>query len=196
MYTFILLAILAYLLGSVPFGYLIPKLKGIDIRTIGSKATSTTNVSRALGWRWAALSGVLDFLKGVLPTYLAITYLTNPWQIIFVALLPVVGHVFPVWLKFKGGKGAAPYFGACTVLVGVKVFIVFFIVWLLLVAIIRIMSLANLVFPIIFAAYLFLYAPTPYFIYGFISIFLIAFALRENIKRLIAGTEPKIPLKW
>jgi glycerol-3-phosphate acyltransferase PlsY len=196
MYTFILLLIFAYLLGSIPFGFLIPKLKGIDIRTIGSKATSTTNVSRALGWRWAALSGVLDFLKGVLPTYLAITYLTNEWQIILVALMPVLGHIFPIWLKFKGGKGAAPYFGACAVLVGLKIFIIFFIIWLLLVAIIRIMSLANLVFPIIFAVYLFLHAPYAYFVYGFISIFVIAFALRENIKRLMQGVEPKIPLKW
>lgn len=195
MTNFIWLSIFAYLLGSIPFGYIIPKLKGIDIRTIGSKATSTTNVSRALGWRWALLSGALDVIKGVVPALLALKYLTNEWQIIIVCLLPVVGHVFPIWLKFKGGKGAAPFFGATLVLIGPK-FILFFLIWILILVVIKIMSLTNILFPWILAIILFFYAPFTYFIYSVLGAILITLALRENIKRLIQGVEPKVAFKW
>jgi glycerol-3-phosphate acyltransferase PlsY len=195
MTNFILLAILAYLLGSIPFGYIIPKLKGIDIRTIGSKATSTTNVSRALGWRWAILSGALDVIKGVIPAYLALKYLNNDWQIITVCLLPVLGHVFPIWLKFKGGKGAAPFFGATLVLIGPK-FVLFFLIWILILILVRIMSLTNILFPWILAIILFFYFPYTYFVYGILGAILITIALRENIKRLVKGVEPKVAFRW
>lgn len=195
MTNFLLLSILAYLLGSIPFGYIIPKLKGIDIRTIGSKATSTTNVSRALGWRWAILSGALDVIKGVIPAYLAVKYLNNDWQIITVCLLPVLGHVFPIWLKFKGGKGAAPFFGATLVLIGPK-FVLFFLIWILILIIFRIMSLTNILFPWVLAIILFFYFPYVYFVYGVLGAALITLALRENIKRLIKGVEPKVAFRW
>jgi glycerol-3-phosphate acyltransferase PlsY len=195
MINFIILAIVAYLFGSIPFGYIIPKMKGIDIRTIGSKATSTTNVSRALGWRWAVLSGALDVIKGVIPALLAISYLTNEWQIIIVCLMPVVGHVFPVWLKFKGGKGAAPFFGATIVLIG-PIFLLYFLIWILVLVILRIMSLTNILFPWILAILLLLFFPFSYFVYGILGAALITIALRENIKRLIKGVEPKVAFKW
>jgi glycerol-3-phosphate acyltransferase PlsY len=196
MTIFIVLAIASYLLGSIPFGYIIPKLHGVDIRTIGSKATSTTNVSRALGWRWALLSGLLDVVKGFVPAYLAVSLLSNEWQIITVCLLPVVGHVFPVWLKFKGGKGAAPYFGATLVLVGLKFFLLSFLIWILAVLITKIMSLSNIIYPWALAALIYFYFPFYYFIYAVIGAVLITIALRENIVRLIKGVEPKMPFKW
>jgi glycerol-3-phosphate acyltransferase PlsY len=196
MIQFIILSIIAYLFGSIPFGFLIPKVNGVDIRTIGSKATSTTNVSRALGWRWALLTGVLDVVKGFIPAYLAVIFLSNIWMIIFVCLLPTVGHVFPIWLKFKGGKGASTYFGATLALITFKWFILFFLIWLLLVFATRIMSLSNLIFPWFMAVMLGIFFPFPYFIYGVLSAMLITFALRGNISRLLKGTEPKVSFKW
>ncbi len=196
MIQFIILSIIAYLIGSIPFGFLIPKMHGVDIRTIGSKATSTTNVSRALGWRWALLSGVLDVVKGFIPAYLAVIFLSNIWMIVFVCLMPTVGHIFPVWLKFKGGKGASTYFGATIALITIKWFIIFFLIWLLLVFITRIMSLSNVIFPWFMAVMLYIYFPFPYFIYGVLSAMLITFALRGNISRLLNGTEPKVSFKW
>lgn len=196
MINFIPLLIFAYLLGSIPFGFVIPKLKGIDIRTIGSKATSATNVARALGWRWGILSGFLDVLKGVIPAWLALNYLTNEWQIIVVALLPVAGHIFPVWLKFKGGRGAGTFFGATIVLIGLKFFLSFFIIWILILLLTKIMSLTNLIFPWILSILLLIFFPFPYFIYGILGASLITFALRENIKRLRQGVEPRVSFRW
>lgn len=196
MINFLLLSIFAYLFGSISFGFLIAKVGGVDVRTIGSKSTSTTNVSRALGWRWGVLSAILEFSKGVIPAYLALRYLTNEWQIIVVCLLPVLGHVFPIWLKFKGGKGAAPYFGAVSVLIGLKFFLIFFPIWLLILFLTRIMSLTNIVFPWILSIMLLIFFPFSYFIYGVVGAILIMIALRENIKRLRQGVEPKVNFKW
>jgi len=196
MTTFILLSVFAYLLGSVSFGFLIARIRGVDIRTIGSKSTSTTNVSRALGWRWGIVSAVLEFSKGVIPALLALNLLTNEWQIIAVCLLPVLGHVFPVFLKFKGGKGAAPYFGAVAVLIGPIYSLVFAPIWFLILFLTKIMSLTNIIFPWILSVLLLIFFPFSYFIYGIIGAFLITIALRENIKRLMKGTEPKVSFKW
>jgi glycerol-3-phosphate acyltransferase PlsY len=175
---------------------MIAKIRGVDVRTIGSKSTSTTNVSRALGWRWGVVSAILEFSKGVIPALLALYYLTNEWQIIIVCLLPVLGHIFPIWLKFKGGKGAAPFFGAVAVLIGLKFFLIFLIIWLLIVFITRIMSLTNIIFPWILSALLLIFFPFSYFVYGVLGSILIMFALRENIKRLRQGVEPKVSFKW
>ncbi|MCX6097890.1 MAG: glycerol-3-phosphate acyltransferase [Caldiserica bacterium] len=102
--TFIVLAIGAYLLGSIPFGFLVGKWKGVDVLQIGSKSASSTNVSRALGWKWGVVSALLDFSKGFLPAYLATLLLSSQWQVVAVALLPMVGQVLPVFLRFKGRK--------------------------------------------------------------------------------------------
>jgi len=196
MINFIALLVFGYLLGSIPFGFIIPKLKGIDIRKIGSKATSATNVARALGWKWGIFSGVLDVLKGAIPAYLSVIYLTNEWQIISVALIPAVGHIFPVWLKFKGGRGAGTFAGAGAVLIGFKPFFAFFIIWISILLVTKIMSLTNLLFFWISSVLFLIFFPFHYFIYGILGASLITFALRENIKRLRQGVEPKIPFKF
>ena len=107
MIDYFLLIIFGYLLGSIPFGYLISKTKGIDIRKVGSGAIGGTNVTRALGLKYGLLVAILDLLKGAIPVYLAIKFLVSDWQIVTVAISPVLGHIFPVWLGFKGGKGVA-----------------------------------------------------------------------------------------
>ena len=99
--NFIFLIIFGYLLGSIPWGYLISKVKRIDIRKVGSGNIGGTNVIRALGLKWGALVGALDILKGVIPVCLAINLLSFDWQIASVAITPVLGHIFPVWLKFR-----------------------------------------------------------------------------------------------
>src|SRR4030042_4805848 len=104
---FLPLIIFGYLLGSIPSGYLVSKAKGMDIRKIGSGNIGGTNVIRALGFKWGLLVAILDILKGVIPVYLAMRFFFFDWQIALVALTPVLGHIFPVWLKFKGGKGVA-----------------------------------------------------------------------------------------
>lgn len=197
MTNFILLLIFGYFLGSIPTGYLVAKIvKGIDIRKIGSGSTSATNTARVLGWKWGIFVGVFDFLKGVIPAYLALNYLVNPWQVITVALFPVFGHIFPVWLSFQGGRGGATFFGATAVLIGLKFFLSFFVIWIIILVLSRIMSLTNLLFPWILSILVLVFKfPFPYFIFAILGASLITFALRENIKRLKEGREPKIELK-
>jgi len=106
----------------------------------------------------------------------------------------VVGHIFPVWLNFKGGKGVGPFFGATFALVGPKFFLSVFIIWILILFTTKIMSLTNLLFPGILSILLFIFFPFSHFIYGILGVSLITFALRENIKRLKTGVEPKFLL--
>ena len=79
--NYLLLILLGYLLGSIPFGYIFAKIKGVDIKKVGSGNTGATNVSRALGKKWAILVGLLDVLKAAIPVYIAITYLNIDWQL-------------------------------------------------------------------------------------------------------------------
>ena len=200
MTNFISLAIFAYLFGSISWGHLIAKIKKVDLTKIGSGSPTGTNVARALGWRWGMISGILDLLKGVIPTYLALNYLINDWQIVTIAFLPTLGHIFPVFFKFKGGRGASTFFGASLVLFGPKFFFPLFLIWILIFFITRTAGLTNFIFPWIFSTFLYFYWPGhplgPYFIFGISEAILINFALRNNIKRLIRGEEPKTPLKF
>jgi glycerol-3-phosphate acyltransferase PlsY len=101
----------AYLLGSIPFSYLVARGKGIDVRTVGSGNVGATNVMRSAG-RAAGLAAVaLDFLKGSLATWLAFQ-LAGPTIAAVAAVIAVLGHMYPVWLSFKGGKGVATGAGA------------------------------------------------------------------------------------
>lgn len=196
MINLVLLATFAYLLGSIPFGFLIGKIKKVDIREIGSKSTTSTNVSRALGWRWGVISAFLDISKAVIPTLLAKNYLTDIWQVIFVALLPTTGHIFPIWLNFRGGKGAACFYGATLVLTGAKFFLSAFLLWIIILFLFRIMSLTNILFAWILSVLLYLFFHLPYFIYGILGTIIITFAMRENINRLKKRVEPKISFRW
>lgn len=198
--TFLLLLVFAYLMGSIPFGYLIPKMKGIDIRTIGSKATSSTNVSRALGWRWGLVNAFLDVLKSFLPALLAGACLTNQWEVVAVALMPVIGHIFPVWLGFKGGKGGAPFYGALFALVGVKNPLLAFLgiaIFAVILIISKRTSVANLSLPWILSVLIFISTKQiSLTVLSLAGALIIAAALRENIQRLLKGTEPETPFKF
>ncbi len=192
----ILLAILAYLLGSIPSGFIIAKAHGIDIRTIGSKSTTSTNVSRVLGWKWGIVSAFFDVLKGIIAVFLAKKYLEPGYDLILVSLLPVIGHIFPIYLKFKGGKGAATFFGSTAVLIGPKFFLSCFLIWIIALMIFKKTSITNLLFVWILAGLLYVKFAFYYFIYGLLGAIIITFALRENIQRLRQGKEPKTKFKW
>jgi acyl phosphate:glycerol-3-phosphate acyltransferase len=107
----------AYLLGAVPFGLLVGRtLAGLDVRTVGSGNIGATNVARAAGWRLGALVLALDALKGVAPPLAALALPLPPWAPIAAGAAAIAGHVFPVYLRFKGGKGVATALGVFLVL--------------------------------------------------------------------------------
>lgn len=111
----------AYLVGAIPFGFLIGKMRGVDVRTVGSKNIGATNVFRTVGKKWGLLAFALDFLKGYLPT-LAASMVANrisltPHLPLLVGIMCVVGHMLTPYMKFKGGKGVATAFGMLVALV-------------------------------------------------------------------------------
>ncbi len=211
------LAIVAsYLLGSIPFGLLIAKAHGKDLRSIGSGNIGATNVSRALGRKWAYFCFVLDVLKGLVPM-LATLPLAKAvsgqsqgekvillWLWLAVGCAAVLGHIFPVYIKFKGGKGVAtsfgialglwPYFTVCALF--------FAVTWVAVVLTWRYVSLASIVASVVFPLALVLaiiLAPGwefgtlwPVVITAFAIPVMVIMRHRENIKRLLAGTESKI----
>jgi len=192
----IFLIIFGYLLGSIPWGYLISKAKRIDIRKVGSGNIGGTNVLRILGLKWAALVSILDVAKGIIPAYLAINFLVFDWQIALVAIAPILGHIFPVWLKFKGGKGVTTTFGALFILLGWKFFLILLLIWLLVLVISQIMSFTNLLMASFFPLILWLSSfSLAYYIFGIILAILIWWTHRENLQRIKEGRESKFKLK-
>ena len=114
--TFILV-ILAYLSGSIPFGKIFGKLKNIDIQKEGSGNIGFANAVRVLGWRLGALVLICDVLKGFLPVYVASEYFNASLQMqMIIGLVAIIGHAFPVWLRFKGGKSIATGLGVMLVI--------------------------------------------------------------------------------
>ena len=188
--------VIFYLVGSIPFALLIPKFFGHgDIRSIGSGNVGATNVLRTGNKFLAFLVLCLDVLKGLLPFILLSFYSENIglFQTIFLCHFSILGHIFPIWLKFKGGKGVATYIGF---LFGVNLILALFflITWLAIALVFKYSSLSSLIASTI--------API-YFIINtnnYIAIFLIyLFAVivikhSENIKRLLNRTENKIKL--
>ncbi len=188
----IIILIAAYLIGSIPFGYLISKVLNIDIRKFGSGNIGATNVFRTLGPVPGTIVFVLDLLKGTLPVYLAIQLGLNPWLIILAGIAAVIGHTYPVYLKFKGGRGAATGLG---ILLGIApdIFVGAVAIAALIIYISRYVSLASIITPIIVTIALLAFGrPLPYSLAaGLISIIIIARHI-PNIKRLLSGTERKI----
>jgi acyl phosphate:glycerol-3-phosphate acyltransferase len=189
----VLLVVVGYVLGSVPTGLLVARWqKGVDIRRHGSGNIGMTNVLRAVGKGAAALTLVGDLAKGLLPVLLARAWLTSPWAIGLVALAAVIGHLYPVFAGFHGGKGVATTVGASLPLLPGPLLIAF-LVFATCVALRRQVSLGSLVaaaaLPI---AALVWGAPAAYVLYALVAATLIWYRHRENIRRLLAGTEPTI----
>jgi len=195
----ILFMLAAYLLGSVPFGLIAGfKVKKLDIREHGSKNIGATNVFRVVGKMWGITVLVLDAVKGyvacVLPEFFGQS-LELPFQLLL-GISAILGHSFPVWLKFKGGKGVATSLGVFLAIAWIPTLITFGL-WILCFAITHIISLSSLVAAVIFPIMIFWrYGGTPGIKFLLpISIALAVFILfthRANIQRLRQGTEKKI----
>ncbi|HSE21820.1 MAG TPA: glycerol-3-phosphate 1-O-acyltransferase PlsY [Pyrinomonadaceae bacterium] len=197
---FLLVAIVAYLLGSIPFGFLIVRLlQGDDIRQTGSGGTGATNVSRRAG-KWAGgLTLVLDAAKGAGAVLLAGLFATGPmdWLLTTAAVAVLIGHIFPIWLGFRGGKGVATAIGVFLVLAPLAVLIAG-VVFVAVVAITRYVSLGSIVGAVVIALVIGLERfaqPQAIFVSSLTAAIccaaLIILAHRQNISRLIQGTENK-----
>ena len=186
-------ALIGYLLGSVPFGLLLTKAAGLgDVRSIGSGNIGATNVLRTGNKRIAALTLLLDGLKGATPVLL-LNYFGGPQAGMIAGLAAMVGHIFPVWLGFKGGKGVATNIG---VLFGLywPLGLIFIALWVALAFAFRFSSLAGLVTSALSPLWAYLLGRTELILPTVLIAIVIWFMHRANIARLLQGDEPKIDL--
>ena len=194
----ILIAVIgAYLIGSIPTGYIIVKLfTGQDIRKSGSGSTGATNVKRVMGKKWFFIVMLLDALKGALPVLLAKVFATD---FVSIGLLPVLaavavilGHSKSIFLNFSGGKSVASGVGtilALNIIVGLSIALI----WSIVTYISRYVSVGSIVALSLSPIIMYLCkAPIAYVIYCFIGAIYIIYLHRENILRLIKGTENKV----
>ncbi|MBQ2983735.1 MAG: glycerol-3-phosphate 1-O-acyltransferase PlsY [Candidatus Gastranaerophilales bacterium] len=192
----ILFIVLAYLIGSIPTGFLIVKAKtGQDIRTIGSGSTGATNVKRVLGKKWFFIVMILDAIKGALPIVLArACHLADHLGIVetLCAVAVIIGHSKPIFLQFKGGKSVASGVGTILALNWIAGIIIA-LIWGTITYISKYVSLGSIIAlglsPFIM---FFLKSPIGYVIYCAIAGVYIIYLHRENIKRLVKGEENKV----
>jgi acyl phosphate:glycerol-3-phosphate acyltransferase len=207
---FVLLIVAAYLAGSIPFGVIIARAHGVDLRKVGSGNIGATNVGRALGKKWGIVCFVLDMLKGLIPMLIAMTMLPSKkgplelWIWLAVGGATIVGHVFPIYLKFRGGKGVStslgvvlgiwPYFTICGLVAAAS--------WLLAVWMWRYVSLGSIILSLVFMASLVIaivivpgweFAELwPLVVFAGVMAALVILRHKDNIRRLLNGTESKV----
>ena len=187
----IIVAVYSYLLGSIPFGLVLTKIfLKKDIREIGSGNIGTTNVLRTGKKSLAVTTLMLDLLKGYFSIIITFTYFEN--HISYSALICFIGHIFPVWLKFKGGKGVATYLGVILAL-SYKFFLIFGITWLVLSFLFRYASLSSIISSLIVFIYSYFFINN-FSLILFIFFVIIIYTHRENIVRLKNSEESKIKL--
>jgi glycerol-3-phosphate acyltransferase PlsY len=198
-YIFAIAAIIiAYLCGSIPFGYLVARMYGIDVTHSGSGKIGGTNVLRSVGPLAAALTVLGDMLKGLLPVYL-LTYVADPVVVGLAGAATILGHNRSIFLHFRGGVGAGTALAAMggMTLVGALLVGICALVALLTSRYASVMSatiaVAILVVLVIFS--LIGYTPYGYLVFGVLNLIFMFYALRENFARLRAGTERKIGQK-
>jgi glycerol-3-phosphate acyltransferase PlsY len=189
----ILFPIASYLVGAIPFGLLIGKLAGIEVRAAGSGNIGATNVNRLLGKKLGFVTLLLDCLKGFLPIFLSSQYISegsgqNIW-VLLCGIMAVVGHMFPIYLGFKGGKGVATGLGVFFFLsppaIGISL-----LVFVGVVAVTGFVSAGSLLASGLFPLWLwFLGQPVEVILTGFVVALLIWFKHHENIGRLMRGEE-------
>ena len=188
----IIVAVYSYFLGSIPFGLVLTKIfLKKDIRNIGSGNIGTTNVLRTGKKSLAIATLVLDLLKGYFSVIVTLTYFENLTS--YSALICLIGHIFPIWLKFKGGKGVAAYLGVILAL-SYKFFLVFGVSWLILSFLFRFASLSSIASSLIIFVYAYFFNDSNYSLILFIFLVIIIYTHRENIVRLKNSKENKIKL--
>ena len=190
----------AFFAGAVPFGYLIGRLRGVDVRTVGSKNIGATNVFRTVGRKWGLVAFACDVLKGLLPVLAARHWGSAEWLPLAAGVASVLGHMFTPFMKFKGGKGVATAFGMLIALAPALVgaaFLLFAAVF----ALSHYISLGSCSAALFLAVAVWLPAPWPGHrptageaaLITLVAIFVV-WKHRSNISRLLAGTENKIYL--
>ena len=188
----ILVLIYSYFLGSIPFGLIITKvILRKDIRKIGSGNIGTTNVLRTGKKSLAIATLIFDILKGYVSVIITLKYFND--LVYFSALICFIGHIFPIWLKFKGGKGVATYLGIILAL-SFKFGIIFGLTWLLISFIFKYSSLSSMIGALIVFVYSIFLNNITLSIFLFITFIIILYTHRENIVRLKDSSETKIKL--
>lgn len=206
MATYIIVAIIAYLLGSISFSVIISKkMAGFDVREKGSGNAGSTNVLRTVGKKAAVLTLICDCLKGVLAILIAyivgniVKDIDKSLLVQLAGIFVVIGHTFPVFFKFKGGKGVATSLGVL-LMVNWQIGLICLVFALVLMALTRFVSLGSVAAAVLFPVltvfirtnYL---VPGNYIIFGIILAVLVIFNHRENVKRLLEGKENKLSFK-
>ena len=194
--NWLIFVVIAYFIGSIPFGYLIGKyFYGVDVRTKGSGNIGATNVYRVLGIKAGGLTAILDILKGLIPVIVVRCLFSDPWIWAFVGVAAVFGHVFSIYLRFGGGKGIATSFGVGLVLCpGCVLFAIG--VWIFVASLTNYISLSSITAFLFGTICSIFFAPRYVTMAFFLMFLLITIAHRENIYRLLRGTERKTPMPW
>ena len=209
MATYIIVAVLAYAIGSINFSVLISrKMAGFDVREKGSGNAGTTNVLRAVGLKAAIITLICDVLKGIIAVLLAF-WIGNMSQtadkallIQIAGILVVVGHTFPIFFEFRGGKGIATALGVLLI-TNWKIGLICLVFAVVLIAITRMVSVGSMSAAVLFPVltlfigdnFIVTQVGIKYFIYSLILAAFVIFNHRENIKRIMNGTENKISVK-
>ena len=186
---FLIIGMISYLMGSIPFGFILTKIfLKKDIREVGSGNIGATNTLRAGNKLIGYLTLTLDIIKAIIPVIYTKIYF--PDFLYLASLCAFLGHVFPVWLKFKGGKGVATYVG---ILFSINIYfgIIFTIVWTITFVISKFSSLSSLIASVSIPIYLLILTQFDQLIFFTIMFVLIFFTHRENIKRLKNKEETK-----
>jgi glycerol-3-phosphate acyltransferase PlsY len=200
----ILLTILAYLLGSIPTSVWVSKsMFGIDIRDYGSGNAGATNTFRVLGSKWGSFVMIVDVAKGAIATSLYIFipyYLTNELArtnfMIVLGLVSVVGHIFPIWANFKGGKGVATLLGMALAIQPIVALLCLLVFAITLIST-RFVSLSSMLAGIAFMVlilFIFNEKETLYRMFAIIVALMVIVTHQKNIGRLLKGTENKVPI--
>jgi glycerol-3-phosphate acyltransferase PlsY len=192
--TAALAIVLAYLLGSLPTGYLAGRMRGVDIRTLGSKNVGATNVFRTLGKGIGIAVMAVDIAKGAAAVLLAGAIAGEPWTIL-AAAAAMAGHVWPVWLGFKGGKGVATGAGAAAALTPIA-FGILFVAWVAIVLGTRYVSVASILCAAAYAPLAWVFgASWPTIAFAGVASAAVIWLHRKNIRRLVQGTELRLSFR-
>jgi len=188
------LILLCYIIGAIPFSYLVSLTQGVDIRTRGSGNVGATNVLRTLGPAAAAAALIADVFKGIVAAWIG-SMTGSEWMIAGCALAAVIGHCYSVFLRFAGGKGVATSAGIIIYLLP-RELLILLVVFVVLVALLRYVSLGSItvaaLFPILT---LIMREPAALIVMSLLMAILVIYQHRENIQRLRSGTEPKLGAK-